>query len=935
MSRSIAKTPLASALACLLLSACGDWQPPVVSLRSQPLALTPHSWCRGILPAPATSPNLLFDAETSEIYGAPELGEPNSGFGPVHFGEGDGRGTQWIADDPLTPLNEELEAVCRQSTVARQESLVGNCDGQAVDLDPEIDVTVGCLTTRYVRSASCDQSGLVDDDADPSTPTIVPSSARVYRRGYTVGSVPGAPTDLRAFARPSDQNGKSVAWSDATVRARVNPRALAENGPNDQGFTLYGRYVSHNDHYFAQVRRKPQATTCDSGYVTCDASGQVQEVQAELRIGEKLCGGPTVTLGSINVYLVNSVWYDIELTVKGSELYAKVSWTSAGGFPYSKQVHVDLLSDEMMQRRRANGLLPDDLAVEDYPEPIPAGTTGLNIIGIAAYFDDWTAEPPGSTVCPDDSERTPLLVDDDVDGFGTGSSGLLCPSWGYSPVGGDCNDLRRAFRPGAPEPCGYADFDCDGLVTALDQCSSPAAPEQRVGETDGIALDDVLSAENRWRARVNGALVTNGLSYTNDPTSLRSDHETATITTDGAGGRFEIERSSISPAFSLCDETTPYLVPDDPSTPAFDGVPNIKYAPKLWVRVNGEARARDLSLYLGDATLANSYRLKFRSGQSEVWVTDGDWVAFSISLENVLFAPTGSPDPCNIRRAKLRVVDDATGPVVLSFDALSKVPYSSDFPRGVVSLTFDDGFLSTYQVARDCLSGLDAACVPPGQAATPLKATIYPIISSLGTTTPEDGLSFLSEVQLATLLSEQWEVGVHAFDQHLHSEGFTKVSAAEVTSDMMAARQWLFEKHGAGSGYDHFAYPKGEFHVNAPGEFTDAVDVARQNFTSARTINWQLRERPAPSDMHKLRVRYVTRTTTVQDILDAVDLGIRNAEWVILVFHDLVPTPGDVVANYDFLADDFRAVVQALRDPARDIPVRTVGEVVGMLPVAP
>lgn len=897
------------------------------------VAITPSSWCRGSLPAPNPPAPALFHADSSETYADPAA-VPGA-FEAMTFGDTDGRGSQWFTNDPATPVNEELESLCRAEGVPKAERFAGVCNGQVYDLDPSLYVAQGCLRLRYVRSADCSPSGLIDEDGNVSTPPTVPPTAAAYRRGYIVGDSNGTPTNFQAFQRPTNDLGQHAALADSTVRVRFNPSGIQQTATPDEGFSIYTRYVSEDDHYVATLRRSRLATDCTTDRVKCDGLGNVLETEGVLIISERLCGGPLVELARVSAPVVEDAWYAFEFTALGSQLYTSITTHSSGGFPIFKQLRVDLNDEAVMVKRRAALGLPE-LTREEYPADLPAGTTGIKVKNLAVYVDDWTAKPTGSTVCAKDAALTSLMVDDDVDFFGAGTPSLLCPAWAYSAVPGDCNDFLRAYRPGAPEPCGFSDFNCDGVTQAPETCAVPVAPPQREGESSGLLLDDAATSERRWVGRVNGSVVANSVTYASDPSSPRADHEVLSMTTPGDGRRIEIERSNISPPFSFCDETTPYLVADDPAIPGFDGVPNLKYLPKLSLKVTNEANARDLALYMGDSTFTNYYRLRFRSGQGEVYVSENEWLSFGLSLENVGTDPIGKPDPCKLSRVRLRAVDDGTARVTLSFDALTKVPRSLEFPNGVVSVTFDDGFLTTYTEGAPCMDGSDPLCQVPGGNNAPLPATLYPIISALGSYLPEENDYFMSEAQLADLRARGWDLGVHAFDQDIHSDTYTKRTEIDGRRDMRAAKQWLFERFGVGSGYENFAYPKGEFFPGSPGETTRAIDITRTEFTSARTINWQMRELPRPSDLHKLRVRYVTRTTTVEDVRRAVEVAERNAEWVILVFHDLVHTPEELARkSYFVLTDDFRAMVRMLREPDRTAQVKDVSQVMATLPLLP
>ncbi|MCB9676692.1 MAG: VCBS repeat-containing protein [Alphaproteobacteria bacterium] len=93
--------------------------------------------------------------------------------------------------------------------------------------------------------------------------------------------------------------------------------------------------------------------------------------------------------------------------------------------------------------------------------------------------------PNGTEVPADgvdsDCDGLELCYDDiDLDGYGratlTGSADLSCTALGVSPTSDDCDDLRPAVSPGAPEICGnQLDDDCD-----------PATPDLQDADGDGL-----------------------------------------------------------------------------------------------------------------------------------------------------------------------------------------------------------------------------------------------------------------------------------------------------------------------------------------------------------------------------------------------------------------------------------------------------------------
>jgi hypothetical protein len=78
-----------------------------------------------------------------------------------------------------------------------------------------------------------------------------------------------------------------------------------------------------------------------------------------------------------------------------------------------------------------------------------------------------------------------------------------------------------------------------------------------------------------------------------------------------------------------------------------------------------------------------------------------------------------------------------------------------------------------------------------------------------------------------------------------------------------------------------------------------------------------------PADSLKLRVFYVTNTTTLARATAAVDNARANREWIVLVFHQLVASPPAVSTEWS--AADFATLVAHVASSG--IPVKTVGQV--------
>ena len=319
---------------------------------------------------------------------------------------------------------------------------------------------------------------------------------------------------------------------------------------------------------------------------------------------------------------------------------------------------------------------------------------------------------------------------------------------------------------------------------------------------------------------------------------------------------------------------------------------------KVWLKVDSMTHVSDLDIVLG--TGADQFVFPLRSAQSQQWITDGDWVSFAIAWNRDSYTVFNHPDRGAITDIAVRITDDGTGnPVRLHVNGLGLVPEPSEqFPDGVLSYTFDDNFTPVTDTAAPIL------------AAHNVPATAYVIVDTVG---KRDRLTL---DDLHNLAGAGWDIAVHAATDIDHAAHYTSLTPSQVETDMVTARAWLI-KNGFG-GYNHCAYPSGLFDDNV-------LSLARTYFTSCRTIFTRGKETFPPSDAEKLKVFYVVNGTPLPVVEAAVDDARVNHEWLILVFHRIVPAPQ---VSTEWPTADFAALADYVA--ASGIRVETVNSVLAM-----
>ena len=367
---------------------------------------------------------------------------------------------------------------------------------------------------------------------------------------------------------------------------------------------------------------------------------------------------------------------------------------------------------------------------------------------------------------------------------------------------------------------------------------------------------------------------------------------------------------------------------------AFTAVDCTGKMPLLTFKIENPNEVAGFQLYLGDATLANYYKWEMKSSQGQQWATDGEWVTIALSWGDA--TTTGTPNRASITSAQYRIVDTASGTGVTAYlNEISLVAEPAAFASGVVTFTADDGWAAQHTVMRPALDKYRyAACA-------------YLISDLVG------GSGRVTATHVRRMRDSGWDVGLHAYLDTTHSASWAGVTDAELVADIARQRAWTLEQFGA-YGAAHAALPLGEFQprttltgahtlpaatltVASTAGFPDtgtiilpdnqkvaytgktsttftgcsggsgsqldaarvaqygsphtAISVARRYLATVRTISQATHETWPPADPHRLRVTYVTGTssgTTLVAAKAAVDRAKANKEWLIFVFHDFV-----------------------------------------------
>jgi hypothetical protein len=341
---------------------------------------------------------------------------------------------------------------------------------------------------------------------------------------------------------------------------------------------------------------------------------------------------------------------------------------------------------------------------------------------------------------------------------------------------------------------------------------------------------------------------------------------------------------------------------------------------RLILRVDDTAHLHTIDFYLGARELGDYYywRVQTHSANYGNYVGSGEWVTVHLQWADVVTAAgaytisaTGVPSvKSGFTDMSFAVHDDAQGRVRYHLQAVELIDDTTHaFPRGVVSITFDDSFRSVHDLARPVMSEHG------------FVGTVYNIAEAVGTD------RYLTLPQMHSLHDDHgWEMSGHAHSLAAHNIGYDQLSSQEVDADLGLLRAWL-----GWNGFqdDNFAYPHGGFLTTKDGVSINRI--AGEHFATARSILSEHTETLAPAMPDRLQA-----LTGINDgnlpgysLEDLTGVGARldrcalDGSWLILALHQV--TAGTPQASTEISQAGLASLMEAIAE--RGIPVATVGEV--------
>ncbi len=309
--------------------------------------------------------------------------------------------------------------------------------------------------------------------------------------------------------------------------------------------------------------------------------------------------------------------------------------------------------------------------------------------------------------------------------------------------------------------------------------------------------------------------------------------------------------------------------------------------PRLWIRVEPLEQLAGLELRLASGPVDFfAFPVPLFADLEFGVLLPGTWTPLTWSFGAA--RSEGTPARGALSRLGVFLRDRGEGPVRVDLAALSSEAQSD---RGVLSLTFDDGWADHLEVAA------------PALAAHGFAGTAYVIPEALGRP------GYLTRGQAHALADRYgWDVSAHLVTP------LPELAPDALEPALLGVLRFL-RVQGFGASAAHLAYPLGK------QEPRRVLPLVREHFATARLAGGGAETLP-PADPHRLRVLNVTPELGPEEIGAAARRARTHGEWLILMFHHL---PERANGPLDYPAAAFREALAAIaRSGIRVLPVSRV-----------
>ena len=249
------------------------------------------------------------------------------------------------------------------------------------------------------------------------------------------------------------------------------------------------------------------------------------------------------------------------------------------------------------------------------------------------------------------------------------------------------------------------------------------------------------------------------------------------------------------------------------------------------------------------------------------------WQSYTFGLGNAKVF--GGQDPKNVSYMGIYIQSKGAG--FLEFN-IKDVEINPALLPSIITFTFDDGYIDHYNAAKIMNSH-------------GLNGTAYIMPRQIGKS------EYLSLNQLKKMKEVyNWGISSH------HDTPFTEFIPADLQKEIKYTLKYL-TNNGFGKSAPHLAYPLGK------QDRIFVLPIVKNHFLTARVASGGMETLP-PADRGLIRTFNVLSSTNPKEVNNLIKLAKENGQWLILMFHYLVPK---TKRDTDYSIDNFKKIVKSVK----------------------
>ena len=213
--------------------------------------------------------------------------------------------------------------------------------------------------------------------------------------------------------------------------------------------------------------------------------------------------------------------------------------------------------------------------------------------------------------------------------------------------------------------------------------------------------------------------------------------------------------------------------------------------------------------------------------------------------------------------------------------------------KGILSLSFDDGYISHYNLAYPLMEKYE------------FKGTEYLVANWSKKFEDKELMTF---EQAKEMQFNEWEIGSHG----LNHANLAFLSKEDLEKNLNLSREILIKE---GFNISSIAFPYGSYNKNISNS------VKNYYFSARPLINdYNLRN---SENLYELKSKWIDKNSEVIEVCSWIKYAKLNNLWLILVFHNIKDSPTEY---WDESTKDFQEILKCINES--NIEVKTISGVI-------